>query len=147
MNKHRAIPTDPKIYAQAIETIKARVKRWPSAYASGQVVILYKQLMKDAHKQPYKNDVKKNNTALARWYKEDWIDIRTGKKCGDRANIDNGKGTNYYPTCRPNKRINKLTPVTASELKPIQKVHMIKEKQKAKEHTVHYTETLRIRSH
>jgi hypothetical protein len=145
MNKHHAIPTDPKIYAQAIEVVKARVKRWPSAYASGQVVILYKKLMSDAHKQPYKNYVNKHATALARWYKEDWIDIRTGQKCGDIADSAKNKNINYYPTCRPNKRVNKSTPVTVKELTPVQKAHMIKEKQKAKANTVHYIETLRAK--
>jgi ABC-type molybdate transport system substrate-binding protein len=59
MSANRAIPTDPKIYAKATEMVKARVSRWPSAYASGQLVIMYKKLMKEAHKQPYKNDVNK----------------------------------------------------------------------------------------
>lgn len=135
MGTQKAIPTDPVIYAQAVSVIKTRVQRWPSAYASGQVVILYKQMMKLLHKTPYKDTVQKSNTPLARWYKEDWIDIRTGKKCGTHTDA-------YYPTCRPNKRINKSTPITATELKPKEKIHMIAEKQKAQSKTVHYKETL-----
>lgn len=133
----KAVPTDPKAYAKAVETVKARVARWPSAYASGQVVTLYKDTMKKKNKPPYTNTVNKKDTALARWYKEDWINIATGKACGTHI-----KGT--YPTCRPNIRINAHTPVTANELTPKQKLSMINQKQKAKRETVHYKETQNI---
>lgn len=130
----KAIPTDPQTYARALETIKARVDRWPSAYASGQVVILYKQEMKKKNKPAYTSDVPKTQTALARWYKEDWIDIATGKPCGVHD-------ASVYPTCRPNIRVNKSTPVTANELTVREKASMIRQKQKSKSKTVQYKET------
>ncbi|MGB0958272.1 MAG: DUF5872 domain-containing protein [Litorivicinus sp.] len=37
-------PTDPAKYARARAKVKARVKKWPSAYASGQVVQEYKRM-------------------------------------------------------------------------------------------------------
>ena len=37
-------PTNPKLYARAKAIVKARVKKWPSAYASGQLVRLYKKM-------------------------------------------------------------------------------------------------------
>ena len=139
MGTQKAIPTDPQTYAHAVEIVKSRVMRWPSAYASGQVVTLYKSLMKDKNKKAYTDAVPKKNTALTRWYKEDWIDIYTGKPCGTRASK-----SNHYPTCRPNKIVNASTPVTASELTASQKKHMIAQKQKAREKTVHYIETRKI---
>jgi len=139
MSTQKAIPTDAKLYAKVVAIVKARVDRWPSAYASGQVVNEYKKLMQTKNKPAYTNDVNKNNTGLARWYKEKWIDIRTGKECGTHEK-------NMYPTCRPSKRINNYTPVTANELTQKQKTHMIKEKQKAKEHTVYYKETRNIKN-
>ena len=40
----RAVPTDPKKYARAKAKVKARVKVFPSAYASGQIVQEYKKM-------------------------------------------------------------------------------------------------------
>jgi len=40
----KATPTDKKKYSSAVRYVKARVKVWPSAYASGQVVKRYKLL-------------------------------------------------------------------------------------------------------
>lgn len=39
-----ATPTNPKLYARAKAIVKKRVKKWPSAYASGQLVIQYKKM-------------------------------------------------------------------------------------------------------
>ena len=50
--------------------------------------------------------------SLARWFKEGWIDIKTGKPCG-RQKGEKRKG---YPACRPSKRVSKETPTTAGEL-------------------------------
>ena len=36
-------PTDPELYARVKAKVKARVKRWPSAYASAQLVQAYKR--------------------------------------------------------------------------------------------------------
>lgn len=40
----RAVPTDKAKYARARSKVKSRVKKWPSAYASGQVVQEYKRM-------------------------------------------------------------------------------------------------------
>ena len=40
MAKH----TNPELYAKARALVKARVKKWPSAYASGQLVQQYKKM-------------------------------------------------------------------------------------------------------
>ena len=39
-----AKPTNPKLYKRAMAIVKARVKKWPSAYASGQLVKQYKKM-------------------------------------------------------------------------------------------------------
>tara|TARA_E500000081_G_C5830243_1_gene217443 strand:+ start:306 stop:479 length:174 start_codon:yes stop_codon:yes gene_type:complete len=40
----KATPTDKAKYARAVSKVKSRVKKWPSAYASGQVVQEYKRM-------------------------------------------------------------------------------------------------------
>lgn len=112
-----ATPADQKTY----DKIKARVKRdaasrWPSAYLSGQVVRQYKAAMDKKRKKPYtSSSPPKKSSSLKRWYKEDWIDVKTGKPCGAV------KSKTYYPTCRPKKRITADTPRTAKELTAEQK--------------------------
>ena len=46
----------------------------------------------------------KKGAALKRWFKEKWIDVRTGKPCG-RTKGD-GRGVPY---CRPSKRVSSNT--------------------------------------
>jgi hypothetical protein len=129
---------DLKEYQKAVDKVKARVARWPSAYASGQVVQEYKRAMQAKGKPAYPPapaaDAPK---PLARWYAEKWIDIKTGKPCGSV------KTDNYYPTCRPSKRITESTPVTANQLTSADKRKMVAQKQKKREATVHYKETQR----
>jgi len=138
MSTHKQIPSDQKLYDKIKERVKARVERWPSAYASGQVVQEYKAAMQKKGKTPYTHAKPSNSqkhTPLGRWYAEKWVDIKTGKPCG------NAKTHNYYPTCRPAKRITSKTPTTAKELTPSQKAAMVAKKQKAKKQTVHYSQT------
>jgi len=61
----------------------------------------------------------KAGLALKRWFKEDWKDQRTGKKCG--------RGTPY---CRPTKRISSKTPKTASEMTATEKRSRISQKKR-----------------
>ncbi|AGE56708.1 hypothetical protein ATCVNEJV2_677R [Acanthocystis turfacea Chlorella virus NE-JV-2] len=129
----KAIPTDQATYDRIKRQVKAQVERWPSAYASGMVVQKYKAAMAKKGKKPYKSSSPpKKKTALARWYKEDWIDVKTGKKCGEV------RTKSYYPTCRPKKRISEETPRTSKELTKEQKKKMVAIKQKAKKRTASY---------
>jgi len=139
-----AIPTDQKLYDKVVAKVKARVARWPSAYASGQVVQEYKaEFVKkyNSRLQPYIDHKPDAKVGIARWFHENWIDIATGKPCGAVKN------PGYYPTCRPAKRVTKHTPVTANELTALQKKAMIAEKQKAQTKTVQYKETRQVRKH
>lgn len=63
--------------------------------------------------------------ALKRWFKEKWVDVRSGKPCGRQKGEKRGT-----PYCRPSKRVSKKTPVTAKELTPAQKRSRVEQKKK-----------------
>jgi len=65
----------------------------------------------------------KEGANLKRWFKEKWIDVRTGKPCGRRK--DEKRGTPY---CRPSKRISSKTPKTSGEMSSSEKAKKIREK-------------------
>jgi|TARA_R100000988_G_C3985236_1_gene159295 hypothetical protein len=67
----------------------------------------------------------KAGLALKRWFKEDWKDQRTGKKCGRQKGEKRGT-----PYCRPTKRISKKTPKTASEMTAKEKSSRIAQKKR-----------------
>lgn len=48
----------------------------------------------------------KPSGGLTKWFKEDWVDIKTGKKCG-RSGKE--KSSRPYPACRPKKVAKKMT--------------------------------------
>ena len=43
---------------------------------------------------------------LAKWFKEDWRDVKTGKKCGRSGKKDKRRG---YPACRPKAVAGKIS--------------------------------------
>ena len=100
---------DPVIYYQARERVKRRVKTWPSAYASGQVVNAYKR---DGGR--YRGS--KKNTDLDRWYQEHWVNIC--EKNGEHSKYleCSSDESKRYPYCRPSVRVNSQTPKTVGEL-------------------------------
>ena len=63
--------------------------------------------------------------ALKRWFKEKWVDVRTGKPCGRRKGEKRGT-----PYCRPSKRVSSKTPITAREMTASQKRKKIAEKKR-----------------
>jgi hypothetical protein len=63
--------------------------------------------------------------SLKRWFKEEWIDVRTGKPCGRSKGEKRG-----VPYCRPKKRVSSATPKTASEMSSSEKSKKIAEKKK-----------------
>lgn len=62
---------------------------------------------------------------LKRWFKEKWVDVRSGKPCGRRKGEKRGT-----PYCRPSKRVTSKTPATASELTSSQKRSRISQKKR-----------------
>ena len=67
----------------------------------------------------------KKGAQLKRWFKEKWIDVRTGKPCGRRKGEKRGT-----PYCRPTKRISSKTPKTASEMSASEKRKRIAQKKR-----------------
>jgi len=67
----------------------------------------------------------KAGLSLKRWFKEDWKDVKTGKKCGRQKGEKRGT-----PYCRPSKRISKKTPKTSSEMSASEKRSRIAQKRR-----------------
>lgn len=121
-------PTYPTLYKRAVKTVKTRVARWPSAYASGQVVQEYKRMVRQTYgpnAKAYVGPARRRATApLTQWFNEKWIDIVTHRPCGSV------KSRSYYPTCRPEKVAQRLTLA--------QVANAVKRKQRAKKRTASY---------
>ena len=66
--------------------------------------------------------------SLKRWFKEKWVDVKTGKKCG-RGTNEKGRP---YPACRPSKRISSKTPKTTKELSNREKLKFKQSKTSSK---------------
>jgi len=67
----------------------------------------------------------KKGLALKRWFKEKWVDVRTGKPCGRTKGEKRG-----VPYCRPSKRVSSKTVKTASEMSASEKRKKIAEKKR-----------------
>ncbi len=67
----------------------------------------------------------KKGAALKRWFKEDWVDVKTGKPCGRKKGESRGT-----PYCRPSKRVSSETPKTSKEMTATEKRSKIREKNK-----------------
>ena len=67
----------------------------------------------------------KAGASLKRWFKEEWIDVRTGKACGRSKGESRG-----VPYCRPKKRVSSKTPKTAGEMSASEKRRKISEKKR-----------------
>ena len=111
---------DKELYKKTREKVKNKVKVWPSAYASGQLVREYKK----AGGRYFETKIKsyKKTSPLSRWYREIWVNVCEKenslsppyKKCG-RKKVSNQKFSNY-PYCRPYYKITKNTPMTVNEI-------------------------------
>jgi len=67
----------------------------------------------------------KEGAALKRWFKEDWVDVKSGKPCGRK------KGEKRdTPYCRPSKRVSSKTPKTSKEMTASEKRSKVREKAK-----------------
>jgi len=63
------------------------------------------------------------HSGLKRWFKEEWVDVKTGKPCGRK------KGeSRSYPACRPKKRVSSKTPKTVGEMSSSEKARFKREK-------------------
>ena len=48
----------------------------------------------------------KKGAALKKWFKEEWVDVKTGKPCGRKSAT---KSKRRYPSCRPKAVAAKMT--------------------------------------
>ena len=48
----------------------------------------------------------KTKGGLTKWFKEDWVDVKTGKECGRKSA---SKSKRPYPSCRPKAVAAKMT--------------------------------------
>ena len=71
----------------------------------------------------WRKNVARSSGGLTRWFKENWVDIKTGKPCGRAKGEKRG-----YPACRPSKRVSSKTPKTASEMSSAEKSRFKREK-------------------
>jgi hypothetical protein len=49
----------------------------------------------------------KKGAALKKWFKEEWVDLKTGKACGRKS--AKGDSKRPYPSCRPKAVAAKMT--------------------------------------
>ena len=68
-------------------------------------------------------NVAKSSGGLTRWFKENWVDVKTGKPCGRKKGEKRG-----YPACRPKKRVSSKTPKTVGEMTAAEKARFKREK-------------------
>ena len=108
-----------RLYEKVKREAKAKFTSWPSAYASAWLVKEYKRRGGTYSGQ------KAKDKGLSRWFREDWVDVCTGKKCG-RSKSDVRK----YPYCRPTKKITNSTPKLASQLTAKEKKSICAKKRK-----------------
>jgi hypothetical protein len=87
-------PTNTILYNQVKREADQKYSK-PSAYKSGWIVKTYKQRGGE-----YSGE--KTKAGLTRWYAEQWADV----------------GGKAYPVYRPTKRVDKNTPLLASEISP-----------------------------
>jgi len=69
----------------------------------------------------------KTKGGLDRWFKEKWVDVKTGKPCGRQKGEDRA-----YPACRPSKRVSSKTPKTTKEMSSAEKARFKREKTSSK---------------
>jgi hypothetical protein len=135
-----AVPANKRLYDRIKKKIKARVKVWPSAYASGQLVREYKRMggkylttskgLTTRKSKSKSKSKRKGTNLLSRWFKEKWVNVcvkkgNTYAKCGRKKSKTKG-----YPYCRPLIRVNKNTPKTVKEITSKKIREMCKRKRK-----------------
>ena len=111
-SRGRRVPSDQKLYDKVKSEVKKRVRVWPSAYASGQVVTEY--LRRGGTYEGGEKKPRRARDGIGRWFDEKWIDVCQLPRvvaCGRKKS--NWKD---YPYCRPSIRVNSGTPKTAGEL-------------------------------
>lgn len=50
---------------------------------------------------------------LGKWFREEWVDVKTGEACGRRSS--KGESKRPYPACRPKKVASKISKSEAAK--------------------------------
>ena len=88
---------------------------------------LYESTKNVAVLTEWRKNVARSSGGLTRWFKENWVDVKTGKPCGRQ------KGEKRpYPACRPKKRVSSKTPKTVGEMSKSEKTKFKREKTSSK---------------
>jgi len=102
----RCEPADPELYAEAKRRVKARVRRWPSAYASAQLVQEYRRAGGE-----YGPGCGRGG--LGQWFAERWVDVCEPDlpPCGrDTSSVETEREyRRAYPKCRPEREARAMT--------------------------------------
>ena len=86
-------------------------------------------------------NVARSSGGLTPWFKEKWVDVKTGKPCGRSKGEKRG-----YPACRPSKRVSSKTPKTTGEMSASEKARFKREKTSSKKITYQHRRKKRKRS-
>ena len=78
----------------------------------------------------WSKNVARSSGGLTRWFKENWLDVKTGKPCGRKKGEKRG-----YPACRPKNRVSSKTPKTVGEMTASEKARFKREKTSSKKIT------------
>jgi len=78
----------------------------------------------------WRKNVARSSGGLTRWFKENWVDVKTGKPCGRKKGEKRG-----YPACRPKNRVSSKTPKTVGEMSAAEKARFKREKTSSKKIT------------
>lgn len=105
-------PIDIHLYEKARQMADLIYDR-PSAYKSGAIVRLYKEMGGRYIGEKKEGDIN-------RWFNEEWIDVNPFKT------------SSSYPVYRPTKKVSKKTPLTVYEIDPKDLIKKSKKKQKIK---------------
>ena len=127
------VPVNKTLYARVKAEAKRKFKVYPSAYANAWLVREYKKRGGTYRVEKKRGKSSPNPRAkggLTRWFKENWVDVKTGKPCGRSKGEKRG-----YPACRPSKRVSSKTPKTAGEVTAAEKVRFKREKTGSKKIT------------
>ena len=112
------VPKNKALYAKVKRMANEKFNTPTSVYKSSWIVKKYKSLG-----GAYAAKTKPKKTGLARWFKEEWVDLKRPIKgktkekkfmpCG-RPSAKSSKSE--YPLCRPSIRVTKKTPRTYKEI-------------------------------
>ena len=89
----------------------------------------------------WRKSVARSSGGLTRWFKENWVDVKTGKPCGRSKGEKRG-----YPACRPKKRVSSKTPKTVGEMTAAEKARFKREKTSSKKITYQHRRKKRKKS-